>query len=60
MWVLQRKPKAAPATTARAVTPPLMQADGQAGDISAQDLAIALVDALEQSLHLRQRFTVAY
>ncbi|MBQ0131263.1 MAG: NAD(P)H-binding protein [Comamonas sp.] len=39
---------------------PLMQADGQPGDISAQDLAVALVDALEQSLHVRQRFTVAY
>lgn len=39
---------------------PLMQADGQPGDISAQDLAVALVDALEQNLHIRQRFTVAY
>lgn len=39
---------------------PLMQADGQPGDISVQDLAVALVDALEQRLHLRQRFTVAY
>lgn len=39
---------------------PLMQADGQAGDISVQDLAVALVDALEQNTHLQQRFTVAY
>ena len=39
---------------------PLMQADGQPGDISDQDLAVALVDALEQHLHSRARFTVAY
>lgn len=39
---------------------PLMQDDGQVGDISAQDLAVALVDALERQLHVRQRFTVAY
>lgn len=39
---------------------PLMQADGQPGDISAADLAVALVDATEQNLHVRQRFTVAY
>ena len=39
---------------------PLMQDDGQPGDISAQDLAVALVDALEQHLHSKQRFTVAY
>lgn len=39
---------------------PLMQADGQSGDISVQDLAVALVDALEQNTHLQQRFTVAY
>lgn len=39
---------------------PLMQADGQPGDISAQDLAVALVDALEQQRHVQQRFTVAY
>lgn len=39
---------------------PLMQADGQPGDISAQDLAVALVDTLEQHLHSRSRFTVAY
>ena len=39
---------------------PLMQADGQPGDISVQDLAVALVDALEQQLHVRERFTVAY
>lgn len=39
---------------------PLMQANGQPGDISAQDLAVALVDALEQHLHSQQRFTVAY
>ena len=39
---------------------PLMQADGQPGDISVQDLAVAWVDALEQHLHSRARFTVAY
>lgn len=39
---------------------PLMQADGQPGDISAQDLAVALVDTLEQGRHVRARFTVAY
>jgi putative NADH-flavin reductase len=39
---------------------PLMQADGQPGTISAADLAVALVDALEQHSHVRQRFTVAY
>lgn len=39
---------------------PLMQADGQPGTISAQDLALALVDALEQGTHIRERFTVAY
>lgn len=39
---------------------PLMQEDGQLGDISVQDLAVALVDALERQLHVRQRFTVAY
>ena len=39
---------------------PLMQADGQPGDISAEDLALALVDALEQHLHSRARFTVAH
>jgi putative NADH-flavin reductase len=38
---------------------PLMQADGTPGDISAQDLAVALVDALEQNKHVRARFTVA-
>lgn len=39
---------------------PLLQGDGQPGDISAQDLAVALVDALEQGSHPRTRFTVAY
>lgn len=39
---------------------PLMQTDGQPGDISVADLAVALVDATEQNLHVRQRFTVAY
>lgn len=39
---------------------PLMQADGQPGDISREDLAVALVDALEQHLHSRARFTVAH
>jgi putative NADH-flavin reductase len=39
---------------------PLMQPDGQPGTISAADLAVALVDALEKHLHPRERFTVAY
>ncbi len=39
---------------------PLMQPDGSPGTISAADLAVALVDALEQGLHRRERFTVAY
>ena len=39
---------------------PLMQADGQSGDISVQDLALSLVDALEQGQHIKTRFTVAY
>ena len=39
---------------------PLMQADGQPGDISVQDLAVALVDALDQREHIKARFTVAY
>ena len=39
---------------------PLMQADGQPGDISVQDLAVALVDALDKNEHIRARFTVAY
>ena len=43
-----------------ALDPALMQADGTPGDISAADLAVALVDALEQQAHVRQRFTVAY
>ncbi|MDR3066148.1 MULTISPECIES: NAD(P)-dependent oxidoreductase [Comamonas] len=39
---------------------PLMQADGQPGDISVQDLAVALIDALESGEHVKARFTVAY
>ena len=39
---------------------PLMQANGQPGDISVQDLAVALVDALDQHGHSHGRFTVAY
>lgn len=39
---------------------PLMQPDGQPGTISVSDLAVALVDSLEQGTHLRERFTVAY
>lgn len=39
---------------------PLMQADGQPGDISVQDLAVALVDALNKREHIKARFTVAY
>ena len=37
-----------------------MRADGQPGDISVQDLAVALIDALEQNRYLKARFTVAY
>lgn len=39
---------------------PLMKADGQPGDISVQDLAVALVDALDRREHIKARFTVAY
>lgn len=39
---------------------PLMQPGGAPGTISDADLAVALVDALEQNAHLRERFTVAY
>ena len=39
---------------------PLVQADGQPGDISVQDLAVALIDALDRNEHLKARFTVAY
>ena len=39
---------------------PLMNADGTPGDISVQDLASSLVDALEQGQHIKTRFTVAY
>lgn len=39
---------------------PLMNADGTPGDISVQDLAVALVDALEQGQYIKSRFTVAY
>lgn len=39
---------------------PLMQPDGSPGTISDADLAVALVDALEQGNHVRERFTVAY
>lgn len=39
---------------------PLMNADGTPGDISVQDLALSLVDALEQGQHIKARFTVAY
>lgn len=39
---------------------PLMQPDGAPGTISVADLAVALVDALEQGTHQRERFTVAY
>ena len=39
---------------------PLMNADGTPGDISVQDLASSLVDALEQGQHIKARFTVAY
>ena len=39
---------------------PLMHPDGQPGDISVQDLAVALIDALEQNQYLKARFTVAY
>ena len=39
---------------------PLMQPDGQPGTISVSDLAVALVDSLEQGAHKLVRFTVAY
>lgn len=39
---------------------PLMQPDGAPGTISDADLAVAVVDALEQGAHVRERFTVAY
>ncbi|WP_353234512.1 NAD(P)H-binding protein [Diaphorobacter ruginosibacter] len=39
---------------------PLMQPDGKPGTISAADLSVALVDALEQGAHIKERFTVAY
>ena len=39
---------------------PLMQPDGQPGTISVSDLAVALVDSLEQGTHKQARFTVAY
>ncbi|QIL81149.1 NAD(P)H-binding protein [Diaphorobacter sp. HDW4A] len=38
----------------------LMQPDGAPGTISVADLAVALVDALEQGTHQRERFTVGY
>ena len=38
---------------------PLMAADGP-GTISPADLAVAVVDELEQPRHLRQRFTIAW
>jgi putative NADH-flavin reductase len=38
---------------------PLMNGDAP-GAISAADLAVALVDALEKNLHVKSRFTVAY
>ena len=37
-----------------------MQPDGQPGTISVSDLAVALVDSLEQGTHKQARFTVAY
>lgn len=38
---------------------PLMNGE-QPGTISVKDLAVAIVDEIEQSRHLKQRFTVAY
>jgi putative NADH-flavin reductase len=38
---------------------PLMGPNGEPGRISTADLAVAMVDALEQGLHRQQRFTVA-
>lgn len=38
---------------------PLMNGE-QPGTISVQDLAVAIVDEIEQSRHVKQRFTVAY
>lgn len=37
---------------------PLMNSDGH-GRISVQDMAVAIVDEIEQPQHIRQRFTVA-
>ena len=39
---------------------PLFNADGSPARISQADLAVAIVDALEQGLHIRERFTAAY
>lgn len=39
---------------------PLMAADGGPGRISTADLAMAIVDSLEQGSHVKQRFTAAH
>jgi len=39
---------------------PLQAADGGPGRISNADLAVAIVDSLEQGRHLKQRFTAAH
>lgn len=39
---------------------PLQAADGGPGRISTADLAVAIVDSLEQGRHLKQRFTAAH
>ncbi|QPF71734.1 NAD(P)-dependent oxidoreductase [Roseateles sp. DAIF2] len=39
---------------------PVLDAEGQPGRISTADLAVAIVDELEQRQHIRRRFTVGY
>jgi putative NADH-flavin reductase len=39
---------------------PLQAADGSPARISTADLAVAIVDELEQNRHIRQRFTAGY
>jgi putative NADH-flavin reductase len=39
---------------------PLMQADGTPAHISVADLAVAVLDEIEQPRHVRQRFTLGY
>ena len=39
---------------------PVLDEQGQPGRISTADLAVAIVDELEQRQHIRRRFTVGY